>query len=284
MYPAFGTVSWITPYGLMLVVALFSCWLYARRRALVFGVGVSHVDLAVPLVFAISLLGAEVLALINPRDTWFAGEMLQAHARFRLFGLLLIGLPVLYGYSRLANLSFKRLLDLFALPVLLWLALVRVGCFLAGCCWGDLDREYAAVAALDPQLSLQILTLPWLSGDGLPFPVSFPADSLAHQQHLALALIGSGAEASLPVHPTQLYELVLLLMLLYFLTRMEIQVRQDGILALIALGSYGILRFLIEFLRADNSLVMGSLTFQQLICVALLLVCVSCIPVIKRNR
>ena len=282
MYSVFGTLSWITPYGLMLVAALFSCWLYARRRAPAFGVGQSHVDLAVPLIFAISLLGAEVISLFDPRDTQFAGEILQTHTRFRLFGLLLTGVPVLYVYSRLANLSFRKLLDLFALPALLWLAVLRIGCFMAGCCWGDLTIKYPALETLNPALSMQVLTVPWLSGDWLPFTVSFPTGSLAYQQHQALGLIGPAANSALPVHPSQLYELALLAVLLVVFRRVEINRLPEGMLSLYALGAYCLIRFFIEFVRADNVLLLESLTFHQLICVALLVACIVGVPIMKR--
>lgn len=284
MHPAFGTLSWITPYGLMLVVALASCWVYARRRARVFGMDVSHVDLAVPLVFAISLLGAEVISLVSPRDTQFAGQILQSHTRFRLFGLLLIGAPVLFVYSRLAGLSFRQLLDLFALPALLWLAIVRIGCFMAGCCWGDLTLDYPGLAVVDPDLSLQVLTLPGLSGDWLLFTVNFPDGSLAYQQHLALGLIGPDVSSSLPVHPTQLYELILLAMWLVVLRRVESKHMPVGMLAIYTLGGYCVLRFMIEFLRADNALVLDNLTLHQLICVALFVGCIALVPVMNRVR
>lgn len=284
MYPAFGTLNWITPYGLMLVVALFGCWSYARRRARVFRMDVSHVDLAVPLVFAISLLGAEAISLVSPRDTQFAGQVLQSHTRFRLFGLLLIGAPVLFVYSRLAGLSFRQLLDLLALPVLLWLAIVRIGCFMAGCCWGDLTLDYPGLAVVDPELSMQVLTLPWLSGGWLPFIVSFPDGSLAYQQHQALGLIGPGAGSSLPVHPSQLYELALLAMWLLMLKRLESKHMPTGMLAIYALVGYCVLRFLVEFLRADNALVLGSLTLHQSICAVLFVGCLALVPVMKRAR
>ena len=134
----------------------------------------------------------------------------------------------------------------------------------------------------DPQLSLQVLTLPWLSGDWLPYAVSFPPDSLASEQHLALDLIGPGAISSLPVHPAQLYELVLLALLLFVLRRVESRRMPAGMLALLALGGYSILRFFIEFLRADNTLVLGDLTFHQLICITLFVGCGVCIPIVKR--
>jgi len=283
VYPNFGTLTWITPYGLMLVVALFGCWFYARRRAKAAGLDVSHVDLAVSLVFILSLLGAEVLSVVIPGDTEFAGDLYQVHSRFRLFGLFFAGVPALFIYSRLSKLSFRRLLDLFALPVVLWLALLRFGCFMAGCCWGDLIHEHPGLTSIpDPRLADQVLTLPRLTGDWLATAVSFPAESLAYQQHLALGLIEPGVSSSLPVHPTQLYELVLLVILLSLLQKSERKWTPPGMYALAALSTYAALRFIIEFLRADNPLVLGPLTSSQLICIVLLLGCAVCFPVIKR--
>lgn len=283
MYPSFGPLTWITPYGLMLLVALFACWFYARRRAGAYGVDVSHVDLAVPLLFAVSLLGAEIITLISPRDAEFAGGILHGQSRFRLFGLLLIGAPALFVYSRVTGIHFRRLADLFALPVLLWLAVVRLGCFMAGCCWGDLSSEPAGFAAIaDPRLAGQVLTLPWLPTEGLPLAVSFPAESFAWRQHLALGLVQPGAATSLAVHPVQLYELVLLLLLISALRGWESRRLPAGMLAVAALAGYCALRFLIEFLRADNPLLAGGLTLNQWICVALFVASVVVTPFVKR--
>jgi phosphatidylglycerol:prolipoprotein diacylglycerol transferase len=283
VHATFDTLIWITPYGLMLVVALLGGWLYARQRVKAAGLDVSHADLAVPLVFIASLLGARLLTLIIPGDAEFAGELYQAHSRFRLFGLFFAGVPALFVYSRLARLSFRGLLDLFALPVVLWLALLRFGCFMAGCCWGDLTQEHAGLGSIaDPRLADQLLTLPWLTGDWLITAVNFPAESLAYQQHLALGLIEPGASSSLSVHPTQLYELLLLVLLLVVLRRVESRWTSPGMVALVTLCAYAALRFIIEFLRADSTLVLGQLTSTQLICIALLLGCAVCMPVLKR--
>jgi len=283
VHPAFDTLIWITPYGLMLVVALLCGWWYARQQLKVAGLDDSHADLAIPLVFITSLLGARFLTLIIPGDAEFAGELYQAHSRFRLFGLFIAGVPALLVYSRLARLSFRGFLDLFALPVLLWLAMLRFGCFMAGCCWGDLTQEHAVLGSIaDPRLADQLLTLPWLTGDWLITAVNFPAESPAYQQHLALGLIGPGASSSLSVHPTQLYELVLLVILLIVLRRVVSRWTSPGMVALLTLCAYAVLRFIIEFLRADNALVLGHLTSTQLICIAMLLGCAVCMPVLKR--
>ena len=268
----------------MLVVAFLACWFYARRRAMAAGLEVSHADLAVPLVFITSLIGAEIITVIIPGDAEFAGELYQARSRFRLFGLFFVAVPTLFAYSWLAKIPFRSLLDLFALPVVLWLAILRLGCFMAGCCWGDLSLEDPGLKDVaDPQLMIQVNTLPWLTGEWMNTAVSFPVGSFAYLQHVALGLVEPGAASSLPVHPTQLYELVLLIMWLMVLRHLERQGPTEGMIALIAIAGYAVLRFFIEFLRADNPLVLGQLTSTQLICIALLFGSAAGISLWKRS-
>jgi phosphatidylglycerol:prolipoprotein diacylglycerol transferase len=276
VYARFGDQIWITPYGLMLVIALIASWLYARRRAAGAGIDTSHIDLAVPLIFIVATLGAKDLTLIIPDNGNIVAELYQTHTRFRLFGLLLIGFPLLLLYSRSANLSFRGMLDVFAIPVVLWLVILRFGCFMAGCCWGDLAQGHAGLSDItEPELIAQVRTLPWFGGDWLISAVSFPAGSLAYQQHLLLGLIEMGDASSLPVHPTQLYELVILLGLLAYLRHYSKKIREPGIVALHTLGGYCVIRFFIEYLRADNVLALGIHTITQLTCVALLLASIA---------
>ena len=117
---------------------------------------------------------------------------------------------VLFVYCRLAKLDYRRVVDVFALPMVLFLACVRVGCLLAGCCWGDVAVRLEAVVF---PLATQVQTLPWLIGDWVWSSVSFPRGSLVYQQHVTLGLIENGATESLPIHPTQLYELVYVLII-----------------------------------------------------------------------
>jgi phosphatidylglycerol:prolipoprotein diacylglycerol transferase len=127
----------------------------------------------------------------------------------------------------------------------LWVVILRIGCFLAGCCWGTVT--------------------------GSPTGVSFPAGSLAWEQHVALDLIAADADRSLPVHPTQLYEMALLTGWLLILTRLERKIGTPGLLAALTLAGYTLLRFTLEFLRADSSEFIAALSFTQLLCILLLL-------------
>jgi len=128
-------------------------------------------------------------------------------------------------------------------------------------------------------LEISTYTLPWLAGQGFLGAVSFPAGSFAWRQHRELGLIGPQASGSLPVHPVQLYEFLLLAVLILVLRRREHRWATPGTTMLVALASYAVLRFFVEFLRADNALVLGSLTADQLICIALLAACVTLIGI-----
>ena len=84
MYPLFGEQTWITPYGSILALALFVCWLYARRRASAVGIDVSIVDLALPLIFVVSILGARLLSQAVPGDLEVTGHLHEVNSRYRL--------------------------------------------------------------------------------------------------------------------------------------------------------------------------------------------------------
>jgi prolipoprotein diacylglyceryltransferase len=105
-------------------------------------------------------------------------------------------------------------------------ALGRVGCFLAGCCFG---RPTA-----------------------LPWGVSYGAGTDAYQQQIASGLIPAGAAATLPVHPTQLYEAAAALLISALVWRLAPRLRRDGSPFLAFAVAFGSMRFLVEPLRADG--------------------------------
>jgi phosphatidylglycerol:prolipoprotein diacylglycerol transferase len=254
MHAYLGNQDWLTSYGLFLIIALATCWWLARRAAIRAGVDPSHIDLALPLAF---IVGAACVALLTG-------------PRIRLYPLVFGCTGALFAYSLVAKLPFRALLDIFALPTIAAIAIQRIGCFLAGCCWGDVavhDGWLDVIAGTG--LGTQLQTLPWAAGDWVLTAVQFPAGSPAWQQHLAAGLITEEALASLPVHPTQLYESGLLLVVIFLLSRMARRQMPAGSVALAAFAAYGVVRFGLEFLRADNIGFIGNLTLPQLTSVAL---------------
>lgn len=237
MYPYFDATTWITPYGLFFLAGVTLAWFLGRRNAASAGVEPSHVDLLMPIALSAGVLGGGALALLGSSDDGM---------RVQLFAVVGIGALSLWIYSYFARLSFRRLLDIFALPVLAALAVHRIGCFLAGCCWGDI-----------------------VSGEFIR-GVQYPPGSFAYEQHLDAGLMEPGAAASLPVHAVQLYESGLLLILLLLLSRVPWRRMTEGSIAVIAISSYAVLRFFMEFMRADNEVLPGGFTTIQIVCIVLL--------------
>lgn len=244
MYSYFDFTTLVTPFGLIFIAAIFVTWCFARWNVSRTRVHPSHVDLLIPVTIIAGIAGGTVLAMLVPTDQALPVEGMNPGPRVRFFAILGTGAIGLFIYSRVAHLSFRGLLDVFALPTLAGLMIHRVGCYLAGCCWGDVV-------------------------DGAVRGVQFPPGSLAYEQHGALGLIEPGAVASLPVYPVQIYEAVLLAALLLILIQVPWRRVPRGTLAILAIAAYAVMRFFIEYLRADAPVVLGNLTVTQLQCIIL---------------
>ncbi len=264
MYSHFDANTWVTPFGLIFLAAIVVAWWLARRNAVSVRVDGSHIDLLVPVTIVVGIAGGTLLSLLMPKDQMIAGEMMQTGIRIRLFGMLVTGAIAVFVYSRVVTVPFRRLLDIFALPTLAGLMIHRIGCFLAGCCWGDLVSTGHSTS-----FASQVQTVPFLGG--LSNGVQYPPGSLPYEQHLAMGLIEPGAAASLAVHPVQLYEAVLLLVILVTLWRFPWREYSRGVLTVLVVCAYAFVRFFLEYLRADGYIIVANLTVTQLQCLILFL-------------
>lgn len=263
MYSYFDSTTWVTPFGLILVAAIILAWYFARRNAVAAFIDPSHVDLIVPITIVVGIAGGALIGMLMPMDHMLAGDAMNHGLRIRLFGMLGTGAIGVFVYARIAGLSFRRVLDVFALPTLAGLAVHRIGCFIAGCCWGDIVHGAHA-----GDFAAQVQTTSFLGE--LASGVQYPPGTLPYEQHLALGLIEPGALESLPVYPVQLYEAVLLLGLILLLKRVSWLRVPRGTLAVLTIFSYALMRFFVEYLRADGYVALGNLTITQLQCIVLL--------------
>ena len=263
MYSHFASNAWVTPFGLIFIAAIFVAWFFARRNASSTYIVPSHIDLLMPVTIIVGVAGGTLIAMLMPADHMVAGAAMSLGIRVGLFGMLGTGAVAMFVYSRITQLPFRRLLDIFALPTLAGLMVHRLGCFLAGCCWGDVVSYEHATA-----FASQVQTTSFL--EGVVSGVQYPPGSLPFEQHLAMGMIEPGALASLPVYPVQLYEAGLLLVLLLALTRIRWRRCPRGALTVLTVCAYAAMRFFIEFLRADGHIVLGNLTITQLQCIVLM--------------
>ena len=169
--------------GIVLAVVT-AAWLAARR-----GLPVGRTAAVLAIAGVGSFVGARALsAALNPATAaahpeTFLGVRMGA---FHLEGALIVGVAVGAVTARALGMELAALGDVAAIAVGLRIVLLRIGCFLAGCCFGV---ETA-----------------------LPWGVTFPTGSHAWAWHLTQGGpvgIGDLLAAGTPppaVHPTELYE------------------------------------------------------------------------------
>lgn len=147
---------------------------------------------------------------------------------FTFYGGLIGATVGAWWLFRRDRFPFYKAIDMGGMMVPIGLGFGRLGCLMAGCCFGD-------VAA------------------GLPWALTFPPGSAASTWQAREGFLPNHLHASLPVHPTQIYEsagafVIALVAILYVHGRK----RYDGQVFVFFLASYGIVRFTIETLRSDD--------------------------------
>jgi phosphatidylglycerol---prolipoprotein diacylglyceryl transferase len=164
------------------------------------------------------------------------------------YGGFLGAAPVGYYLCRRDNIPFWKTADVAGFVIPLGLAFGRMGCLLAGCCFGK----------------------PTDASLGLVFP---PHSGASEWQHKAGLLRGADL-ASLAVHPTQIYESALSLAIAFAcLLWVHPRKRYHGQVFLAFVALYSIARFGLEFLRSDDRGGLVGLSTSQLIGVGLLALC-----------
>jgi len=138
--------------------------------------------------------------------------------------------------------TFSERLDILAPPVIFFIAILRLACLAAGCCYG-------------------------IPAPGLPWTITFT------NPH-AVSIY-----KNIPVHPTQLYESVGAMAILGIVWALRHRAMWQGNLMWLALFLYAGIRFVIEFFRGDPRPMVEILSFvfsvNQLACVALAVACGS---------
>jgi phosphatidylglycerol:prolipoprotein diacylglycerol transferase len=156
-------------------------------------------------------------------------------------GAVAVAVPLL----RRDRFPFWKAADFAGIGIPLGLAFGRMGCLLAGCCFG---------ARCD-----------------LPWALSFPPGSAASEAQHAEHALASKALPSLPVHPTQIYESAASLAICAFCWLVvHPRKRYDGEVFAWFLGLYAFARFLLEILRRDARGGLLGLSTSQLIGLALI--------------
>lgn len=245
IYIHYGVEVHLPGYSFMLAVATAAgCWLFLRlirNRSLNDRAAYSFLCLAIPFF----LVGAKVGYLLQYPDSWDRGRAFWLGNGISLYGGLIAILAALACVAWRYRLLIASYLDALAVALALGLVFGRLGCFLGGCNAGT------------------VTDLPW--------GVCFPRGTPMFKRQLTAGVLSDSRFLSLPVHPTQLYESALALVL--FLTGLWLYRRRffEGQVFAVLLGGYALFRFFVEFIRGDaGGIHFGYLTFAQGVSIVLL--------------
>ncbi len=232
-------------YGLLLALGFVIAIYMAQREAKRQGQDAEAIgDLSFWILVA-ALVGSRVYYIFVNWDEYFGANAMVATRIGRIPRLLAVweGGLVFYGgfiasvltawwYMRRRNMHFLTYADTMIPSVALGHFFGRLGCFSAGCCWGQVSHAH----------------LPWLA--------EFPPESLAYQSFAARAdpsqYLAPDRLHTLPLHPTQLYEAGgELLLFLLLVTVVRPRKRFHGQVLAIWLMAYAVLRYVVESFRGD---------------------------------
>ena len=253
MHPIlFEVGDWpVYSYGVLLAAAYLAALQLAVVRARRAGLDAAKVmDLGIYLIIA-ALVGAKLMLVVVDFDYFRSnpGELLSLVRVGGVFyggliGSFLVGLWLVRRYK----LPVWATADLYAPGIALGHIIGRLGCLLAGCCFG------------------RPTDLPW----GITFTSPVAAAS-------------AGTPLGQPLHPTQLYDAGAELLILVFLLGLERRGRgYPGRTFWLYIALYAIARFIVEIFRADpRGALMGVSTSQF---VSLLILPLAVVMLIRLRR
>jgi len=228
------SVAW---YGIMVALAVLTLvvWaLWSVKR----GARISYDKVISAAIVGIPS-GVIFSRLLHVIDFWdyfieHPGEIVGGSG-LTIYGAVLGAALGVWIYSRFSKISFGYFADMLAPGIILAQAIGRVGCTLNGCCYGIETNIFCAVIYTHPE---------------------------------SLGPIG------VPVHPTQIYEIIYNLIVFGVLLLLRKRFRPDGSLFLIYLTLYSAWRLGIDFIRDGTDFLFG-LHEAQVIAIIVLIITIT---------
>jgi len=255
MHPILFSVGPFTiySYGVLLAAAYLLGLQFALVRARARGLNAQRVmDLGIWIIVS-ALIGAKLLLFVVDfrqfTSSWTAlFGLLRSGGVF--YGGLIGAVAAAFWYLYRHDLPLWTTTDVFAPGIALGHAVGRLGCLLAGCCFGR--------------------------STSVPWAITF---------HSEVAAANLGTPLGVPLHPTQLYEAGAELIILGLLLATE---RRGYVFAGRTFWSYlflyGVSRFVIEFYRGDNrGMIFDALSTSQFVSLVIIPLSIVMLFVLSRR-
>lgn len=215
-------------YGLMIAIGIIAAVLLLDRRAKLYGYDEDKIWNMTIITIIAGLIGGKVLFIITEFKEFIADPSLFANLGygFVIYGAIIGGAIAIWLYSFKRKWEPLRVLDLVAPSIALAQGFGRIGCLLAGCCYG--------------------------AATSLPIGIEFENSPFV--------------DAGVHRHPTQIYSSVFDFALAFFLMWYDKKKEhKDGQITGLYFIIYSVGRFIVEFFRDDPRGSVGLLSTSQFI-------------------
>jgi phosphatidylglycerol:prolipoprotein diacylglycerol transferase len=218
MYPVLFKLGGLSvySYGFMIAIGVITAvaYMYFQGKKEL-GLTFDQANSLFLLIFLAAFVGGKLFLFFEDPGKYAKSPGALIGGRgFVFYGSFLLAVPTMLWYFRKQKLDSFKMLDVMAITTCLVHMFGRLGCFLAGCCYG----------------------LPTTSMLGVVF-----SDPLCQAQ-----------PKGVPLHPTQLYESFYIFLVMLFLLFMRARRKFYGQLFLLYLMLYAAGRSVLEIFRGDE--------------------------------
>jgi len=214
--PPFLTVH---TYGFCIAMGILAGYYYTYYHAKKqFGTSQDTISNLLVYIIIAAVVGGKVLFYFEDPKYYFGNpaNMFRGFpSGFVFYGSLIFVIPVMLWFFKRNKIPVLPMLDIMAITTPIVHAFGRTGCFFAGCCHGVPTHSIFGVTFTDPHCAARPLHV--------------------------------------PLHPTQLYSISLLLLAIVFLSLYKKRKKFEGELFALYLILYPIGRFILEYFRGDES-------------------------------
>jgi phosphatidylglycerol:prolipoprotein diacylglycerol transferase len=246
-------------YGILIALAVLTVvlWMWRQIEKKKDELPTAPDIMAAPVAIISGIIGARLVHVFEQWDYYVQHPLMIPQVQqggLAIYGGVLGATLGVWIYLQLTRRHekdhhFGYYCDLVAPGIILAQAVGRIGCTLNGCCHGALAADW----------------LPW-----------------------SIVYTNPGSECVLPgvpVHPTQVYEIIFALITFAILLRLRRWLKPDGSLFLVYLIMYSAWRLVIGFWRVDMHFVFGNfgLAQAQIISLVVLGVCIGLLVRMRRH-
>ena len=239
-----GTIT-IYTYGFLIALGCLAAFTYMWRTS---RMSFDQANTLFILLILAGIIGGKLFMIFEDPARYLKNPArLVSASGFVFYGSLLLCIPTMLLFFRKNKLPVLSMLDIMAIVTCIVHGFGRLGCFMAGCCYGLPTDSWLAVIFIDPVCQAQPLNT--------------------------------------PLHPTQLYEATFIFMLMTALLILKSRKTFDGQVFLVYLVVYACGRSVIEMFRGDierGFVIKDILSNSQFI--SLLIAAVAIFFYVKLNR